>query len=175
MRTRYLASLLALAAAPLVAQQPGHGMQHANMPGMMHMQQMQEMMGPMMRAMAFAPDQLLNRKDSLGLTTDQVSQLTALRDAAKAAYDRAAAQSKAPLEALANMFAAAAPDTAVARRHFQSAHQAMGDAHWAILRSAALARAVLTDGQRSRVQAWAGAMQIPGCCSQSGDSAHPGH
>ena len=76
--------LLALAiAAPLSAQQPdsakhmpmpmGQGMgqemmRHpgGGMPGMMG--QMMEMMGPMMRTMAFSPDHLLARKDALELT-----------------------------------------------------------------------------------------------------------
>lgn len=168
MTARYLVTLLALVAAPLGAQQPvkpdtakprmmGQRMQHEMM---MHMQQMQEMMGPMMRGMAFTPDHLLNRKDSLGLTADQVSRLTALRDAAKAAHDRAAAQAKAHMEGLAKVFTAAAPDTAAARQHFQAAHQAMGDAHWAMLRAAAQARAVLGDSQRSRVEGWVDAMQM---------------
>jgi hypothetical protein len=160
MKTQSLITLLGFA-APLVAQQPAKpGMQHEMMPGMMHMQQMQEMMGPMMRRMAFTPDHLVSRKDSLGLTADQVSRLTALRDAAKATHDRAAAEGKAHMEALGKVFAAAAPDTAAVRRHFQAAHQAMGDAHGAMLRAAAQARAVLTDSQRRRVDAWADAMQM---------------
>lgn len=164
MTARYLL-LLAAFAAPLGAQSVkpdtarprmmGQGMQHEMM---MHMQQMEEMMGPMMQAMAFTPDHLLSRKDSLSLTADQVSRLTALGDAAKASHDRAAALAKAHMEALGKVFAAAAPDTAAARQHFQAAHQAMGDAHWAMLRAAAQARAVLTDSQRGRVDAWAEAM-----------------
>ena len=192
MTARYLLTLLALAAAPLGAQQPakpdtakprmmgpgmmgqgpmmGQGMQHEMM---MHMQQMQEMMGPMMRGMAFAPDHLLNRRDTLGLTAEQVSRLTALRDAAKVAHDRAAAQAKAHMDALGKVFNAAAPDTAAARQHFQAAHQAMGDAHWAMLRAAALARAVLTDGQRGRVEGWADAMQM--MMQRRGPTGDPTH
>ena len=182
MTARHLLIVLALAAAPVGVQQPakpdtakpgmmrpgmmgrgpmmGQGMQHGMMPGMMHMQQMHEMMGPMMRGMAFAPDHLLHRKDSLGLTADQVSRLTALREAALAAHDRAATQARTHMEALARVFSAAAPDTAGARQHFQAAHQAMGDAHWAMLRAAAQARAVLTDSQRSRVEGWVDVMQM---------------
>ncbi|HEX9610477.1 MAG TPA: Spy/CpxP family protein refolding chaperone [Gemmatimonadales bacterium] len=192
MTARYLLTLLALVAAPLAAQQPvkpdtakpgmmgpgmmgrgrmmGQGMQHEMMA---HMQQMQEMMGPMMREMAFAPDHLLNRKDSLGLTADQVSRLTALRDPAKAAHDRAAGQAKAHMDALGKVFTAAAPDTAAARQHFQAAHQAMGDAHWAMLRAAAEARAVLTDGQRGRVEGWADAMQM--MMQRRGPTGDPTH
>jgi len=52
-----------LAAAPLAAQQPqmmGHDQSMTD-----HMRQMEQMMAPMMRAMAFTPDHLLARKDSL--------------------------------------------------------------------------------------------------------------
>ena len=151
MTARHLVPLLTLAvaaAAPLRAQ-------HHDMPDMSHMQQMQDMMGPMMQSMAFAPDHLLSRKDSLGLTADQVTRLTALRDAAQTAHDRAADAAKTHAAALAKVMDAAAPDTAAARQHFQAAHQAMGDAHWAMLRAAAQARALLTDSQRAHVAAWA--------------------
>jgi hypothetical protein len=141
MTTKCIVALVMLAAAPLAGQQPakpdtakhemmgrrpmmGESMQQGMMPGMMHMQQMQEMMGPMMRGMAFTPDHLLGHKDSLGLTADQVSRLTALRDAAKPAHDRAAAQARSHMEALARVFDAAAPDTTAARQHFQAAHHA---------------------------------------------------
>jgi hypothetical protein len=145
--------MLAAAAAPLRAQ-------HHDMPDMSHMQQMQDMMGPMMQGMAFAPDHLLARKDSLGLTADQVTRLTALRDAAKAAHDRAADAAKTHAMAMAQAFDTAAPDTGAVHQHFQAAHQAMGEANWAMLRAAAQARALLTDSQRARVAAWAHAMPM---------------
>lgn len=152
----------AVGAAPLVAQQHE---QHAGPPpgGQMRMQMqmpmMQEMMGPMMRVMMFSPEHLLQRKDVLGLTTAQVTRLTTLRDAAKTAQDAAQADAKTHHDALMQAMNAAAPDTAALRQHFQAAHAAMGNAHWAMLRAAAQARAVLTEGQRGRVDGWADAMQ----------------
>ncbi len=140
-------AILALGGAPLAAQQPGMTGQ-AMMP---HMMQMDQMMAPMMGAMAFSPDHLLARKDSLGLTSQQVTRLTALRDAATAAHDAAAADAKTHMEALAQAFQGSAPDTAAVKVHFQAAHAAMGNAHWAMLTAAAQAKAVLTDGQRARV------------------------
>jgi len=147
-------ALLALVGAPLAAQQPGM-MGRGMMP---HMMQMREMMAPMMRGMAFAPNQLLERKDSLGLTAQQVTRLTTLRDAAKAAHDAAQAEAKAHMDGLAQAFHASAPDTSAVKLHFQAAHAAMGKAHWTMLAAAAQAKALLTDEQRARVDRWASMM-----------------
>jgi len=144
---------LAVAAAPLVAQQPHRMGRDQQM--MSHMMQMEQMMAPMMRAMAFTPDHLLARKDSLNLTAQQITRLTALQDAAKPAHDQAAADAKTHMDALAQALNAASPDTAAVKAHFQEAHAAMGKAHWAMLAAAAQARGVLTDEQRTRVDRWA--------------------
>lgn len=167
MKTLALVTLgLCSIAAPLAAQdttraqypgmRPGAGMGY----GMDHMMpMMHEMMTPMMRAMAYAPQQLLARKDSLKLSTDQVTRLTSLQNAAKSAHDAAAANAKAHLGAVSQAFQATAPDTAAVRPHFEAAHAAMGTAHWAMLAAAAQARALLTDAQRQKVDAWVSAMQ----------------
>jgi len=154
-RIRSLA-LLTLVAAPLAAQQPGM-MGQGMMP---HMMQMEQMMAPMMRAMAFTPDHLLARKDSLGLTPQQVTRLTALRDAAKTAHDAAHANAKAHMDALAQVFQTAVPDTNAVKQHFQAAHAAMGKAHLTMLTAAARAKALLTDEQRGRVNGWVDAMEM---------------
>ncbi len=163
-----LLAAAALFAAPLAAQhdhpapragrmdsagpRPMGGMQ---MPGM----QMEGMrMDGMHAAMMFAPGHLLERKDKLGLTAPQVTRLEALRDAAKTAHDRAAAAAKAAGDSLGTALKATAPDTALARRLFRAHHDAMGEAHWAMLRAGAQAKAVLTDAQRGRVEGWADAM-----------------
>lgn len=161
--------LLACTAVPLVAQQP-QAMGHRHMMGqpcvmgqpcemMPHMQQMGLMMAPMMRAMAFTPDHLLANKDSLKLTPQQITKLTALRDAAQAAHDASAADVKTHMDAITPAWTAAAPDTAALRSHFQAAHDGMGKAHWAMLAAAAQARSVLTAEQRARVDQWATEMQ----------------
>jgi LTXXQ motif family protein len=163
--------LLALVgAAPLAAQQPDsmkpampmhrHGeMDMDPMMGQM-MMGMMEMMGPMMRTMAFAPDHLLARKDALELTPQQVTRLTALRDAAKSAHEAAHAAMQTHMTALAQTMKANAPDTAALKQHFQEAQAAMSRAHWAMLSAAAQARALLTDAQRGRVDGWADMMQM---------------
>lgn len=122
------------------------------------MTMMREMMAPIMRIVAYTPDHLLDHKDSLQLTADQVSKLTAIHAAAKAAHDAAAADVKTHLGAAAQAFQTAAGDTTALRAHFDEAHAAMGRAHWAMLSAAARSRAVLTDAQRQKVDAWVNSM-----------------
>jgi hypothetical protein len=154
---------IALLPAALAAQQPGMMGQ-----GMSHMKPMEQMMAPMMRGMAFAPDRLLMRKDALGLTAQQVTRLTALRDATKTAHDAAEADGKAHMGALAQAMQASAPDTGAVRLHFQGAHAAMGKAHLTMLTAAAQAKALLTDEQRGRVNGWVDAMEM----HQMGQAGH---
>jgi LTXXQ motif family protein len=159
-----------LVAAPLAAQQPDsvkpampmHRQREMGMDPMMgHMMAgMMEMMGPMMSAMAFEPEHLLARKDALELTPQQVTRLTALRDAAKTAHDAAHAGMQTHMAALAQTMKANAPDTTALKQHFQEAHAAMGRAHWVMLSAAAQARALLTDAQRGRVDGWTDMMQM---------------
>jgi len=156
--------LLALVvAAPLAAQQPDSAKPsfgfHPLVRDMM-MSHTMEMMGSMMRTMAFTPDHLLARKDALQLTAQQVSRLTALRDVAKAAHDAAQAEMQTHMTEMAHAMGAAAPDTVAVKQHFQTAHAAMGRAHWAMLVAAAQARALLTDAQRGRVDGWADMMEM---------------
>lgn len=159
-------------AVPLAAQQPdsarkaprpmgsmmGPGMQHE---GMMQggMMGMQGMMGQMMPGMAFAPGHLLEQKDALELTPQQVTRLTALRDAMQTAHDAAHAEMQTHMAEMATLMKAAAPDSTQLKQHFQGMHAAMGRAHWAMLSAAAQARGMLSDLQRGRVEGWAAAMQ----------------
>jgi hypothetical protein len=158
-------------AAPLAAQDTTHARrpgqrpharmgqrtQHGEMDEMMPM--MREMMAPLMRVMAYIPEHLLSRKDSLKLTPDQISKLTAIQTSAKSAHDAAVADIKTHLGEVSKAFQAASPDTNSLRMHFEAAHAAMGKAHWAMLSAAAQARAALTDAQRQRVDAWVNAME----------------
>ena len=174
MKALGLITMLCCIAAPLAAQdtthardygqrpRPERGMgrgmgQRGDMDNMTSM--MREMMAPMMRVMAYEPDHLLSRKDSLQLTNDQVTKLTSIRDAAKSSHDAAAADFKTHMNALSQAFQTAAPDTNTLRAHFQEAHTAMGKAHWAMLSAAAQARAALTDAQRKKIDARVSAME----------------
>ncbi len=162
---RHALALLAITlttVSGLAGQQPPpdsapHGMMTGpGMHGMMGMTGMQEgVMEAGMKVMVFAPDHLLAHKDSLGLTPQQVSRLTALQDGAQAAHATAMKDAQTHLQALD-----AAGDTAALKTHFGAAHAAMGRAHWAMLSAAAQARAVLTDAQRTKIRAWADSMQV---------------
>jgi Spy/CpxP family protein refolding chaperone len=167
MKGMRLLTSLVLAAAPLAAQQPGkpdsmrhHIMGPGHMSGMMMQGSMMEHVGPaMMKMMLYTPQHLLARRDALGLTPDQVTRLSALRDGTKTAHDAAMNEARSHMAAIEQAANDAKPDTAVLKAHFQAAHDAVGKAHWALLASAAQARAVLTDAQRAKVQVWADSMQ----------------
>jgi hypothetical protein len=192
MKTMRIVSILGLVlAAPLAAQQPPPDSAHAHQmpmgPEMMHQgmggmsmgmgeSMMGHMEGPMMGVMMFAPDHLLTMgKERLTLTDQQVTRLTALRDAAKTASDVAMAEAKMHMDELQKAFQANAPDTAALRMHFMAAHAAMGNAHFAQLRAAAQAKAALTDIQRSRVQGWMDAMQQMGTMMRREHQEGPEH
>ncbi|MEK7668757.1 MAG: Spy/CpxP family protein refolding chaperone [Gemmatimonadota bacterium] len=137
----------------------GQGMQGGMMGGMMHGDSAGGMMESMMAVMAAEPDHLLARKAALRLTAGQERQVTAIRDAAGPAHDAAMRDAETHQRELDQVMRAAAPDTAALRTHFQAAHTAMGQAHLAMLRSAALARAVLTDAQRRQLDSLSAPMR----------------
>jgi hypothetical protein len=130
------------------------------MEGMGGMEEHMGMMRPMMRGMVFAPGHLLERKDVLELTRQQVTRLTALRDASKSAHDAAQTDMQTHMEAMSTVMKAANPDTTQLKQHFQAMQAVMGKAHWAMLSAVAQARGVLTEAQRNRVEGWADAMQM---------------
>lgn len=162
-------TLCLIAAAPVAAQDTTHA-RHPAHPGMGPrsgprgamaddmMPMMREMMAPMMRIIAYTPDHLLAHKDSLQLTADQVTKLTAIRDSAKSTHEAAAADFKTHMGELSEAFQGPSPDAAALQPHFDAAHAAMGKAHWAMLSAAARAKALLTDAQRQKVDAWVNAM-----------------
>ena len=179
MRSTSIVLVAALAAGPLVAQQPdtsmraqahmgeAHGMMggeaHGAMGGMdmmAHMREMGGMSGPMLRGMLLTPAHLLMHKDILGLSDQQVQKLTALRDAAKSAHDAAGAEARTHEHELATLMATNAPDTTQLKTHFQAKQAATARAEWTMVAAAAQARALLTDVQRARVDGWGDAMEF---------------
>ena len=167
MNCQSLLAVVALAAAPLAAQQPakpdtsGHAMMGPGMmPGMMMGSSMMREMGPAMATMMlYTPQHLLARRESLGLTADQVNRLTALRDGSKATFEAATTEAQTHMKELDQTANAPRPDTTALKTHFQAAHNAMGKAHWTMLTSAVQARQVLTDAQRAKIRTWADSMQ----------------
>ena len=160
-----MGAIVALAlAAPLAAQQDstrpmGHGHQHcmgASCPaqgaGGMGMGMGMGITGPMARTMAFTPGHLLDHKDILGLSEAQVTRLTELRDATQRAHAARHELAQRQMRDVARF--AESGDTAALRVAFGAHHEAMGGAHWAMLKAAVEARAVLTDAQRTLVAGW---------------------
>jgi Spy/CpxP family protein refolding chaperone len=152
-------ALTALLAAPLAAQQPmeSDSVRHAH-GGMMGPGMMEHgMMGPgmtemmMMGGMEYEPAHLLAINSELSLTAQQITALTALRDGAKRSHDAAMDRIKTHLDELRSALDAATPDTTAIRTHFLAAHDAMGQAHLAMLITNVRAKALLTDAQRAQV------------------------
>lgn len=144
--------LLACTAVPLAAQQPA--MRHDDHSRAAMMSHMDEMMAPMMGVMAYAPDHLLDRRESLKLTAQQITRLTSLQDAAKKAHEQCAADAKPHLEAITQGLRVGAVDTVALKQHFDGAHAVMAKGHWAMFGFAVQARALLTDEQRTQVDQW---------------------
>ena len=143
--------LLACTAVPLAAQQPA--MRHDEHSHSRMMSHMNQMMAPMMGVMAYAPDHLLDRKESLKLTAQQITRLTSLQDGAKKAHEQCAADAKPHMDAIAQGVSAGA-DTVALKQHFDAAHAAMGKGHWTMFGIAMQARGVLTEQQRAQVDRW---------------------
>ena len=171
MKMPMLLSFVLLAAVPVAAQVPGPQPPMA----MPMMGMMQEMMGPMHRSMAFNPAGLLERAEVLGLTQQQSTRLTQIRDAVKAAHDAAHNDAMQHGTALGKALAAPAPDTAQVRAHFAGHHDAMGRAHLVMLQASIQAKAVLTEAQRARVEGWADAMEMHQRMGQGAGMGMPMH
>lgn len=105
--------------------------------------------------MPFDPARLLARKEALGLSAQQVAQLTALENNAKPGMTAAVQQIKSERAAIAAGLNAAAPDTVQLKRHYEALPTAAGNARWARVSASLKARAVLTEEQRGNVRGWA--------------------
>ncbi|MBI2071421.1 MAG: Spy/CpxP family protein refolding chaperone [Gemmatimonadetes bacterium] len=114
-------------------------------------------LGPGRQVGVYVPQHLVNRREALGLTPEQVARLEALAQEAKQASDKAEAEAKTHWDQLAELWKQATPDVNQVRTHAQAAMQAMQGARVAHLVAAAQAKAVLTAEQRGRVAGWADA------------------
>jgi len=146
--------LLTIGTTGLLAQQrqPMHGGQHHMGP----QSQMEGEMGPAMALGQYQPSHLLERRDTLGLTADQVTRLEAIAADAQSAHDEAMASHTTHREQMTEALTADRPDPETVQTHFMAAHAAMGMAHWAELNGALEAMGVLTESQRAMVKSWTG-------------------
>lgn len=145
---------LALLAGPGAAQQtqpPPAQQPLEERPGM------RGIVGPGPQVGLYAPQHLVDRREALGLTPEQVSRLEHLAQETKQATDKAQAEAKTHWDQLAELWKQPTPDVSQVRTHAQAAMQAMQGARVAHLVAAAQAKAVLTAEQRGRVAGWADA------------------
>jgi len=137
--------------SPLVAQQPDRGGAMGRPGGMRGH-------GPSMmmwhRGGTYSPERLLARNGELQLTAQQITALTALRDATHKSMQTAMDQGRKHLDELRVAMDATAPDTVAIRTHFLAAQEAMGQARLARMVSDVRAKALLTDAQRAQVEKW---------------------
>ena len=149
--------LLLAVAAPLAAQQSDsanlapresatgrHGYRHHGRPGRWNRHR-----DP------FDPARLLERKDSLGLSDQQMTQLAALENRDRPEMKATLQQIRTERAAIAAGLKADAPDTVLLKRHYEALHRAAGIAHWARVSASLQARSILTETQRSKVRGWA--------------------
>jgi Spy/CpxP family protein refolding chaperone len=146
---QFVGLTLALA-LPAAAQQPGRPR--------MHMQN-ERPVGPgavgwRAGEMPFAPEYLLARNGELELTPQQITRLTGIRNSARHSAGAAMEQSRHHMDALQKALEANTPDTATVRTEFLAAQDGMGQARLAAVLASAQSKALLTDAQRSQVNAW---------------------
>jgi hypothetical protein len=141
MRILALATMAFLAAAPVAAQQhAGHGQQQ-NMSGM---QICMEMLG------GPPPAMILQHREQLGLSADQVTRLESIQAPAAAASHMQPAQ--AAHQAAAALLKTPSPDFSAYEAKLREAANHMVLAHTAMARAAVQARAVLNADQRTRLE-----------------------
>jgi Spy/CpxP family protein refolding chaperone len=104
--------------------------------------------------MMYSPDRLVNRREALKLTPEQVSRLETLAQEARKAREQADTVARGRAEELRTLWEAPAPDVGAIERAHQALASARQTAALAEVRAAAQAKAVLTDEQRGRVAGW---------------------
>ena len=144
-----------LVPASLIAQGPPAAGPPPDRPMRMHAQGAQMgPLGPGPRAGVFGPQRLLNFRQRLELTDEQVKQLEALATADREAHDKAAADAKPHEEKLAELWKADTPDAAAIQGEMRALMQARQTAALTAAAGTAKAKALLTDEQRGRVEGW---------------------
>ncbi len=131
----------------------------------------QGMMPGMGLMQAFAPAKLLEQRDALGLTDEQVARLTEIRQEIDNVRDGALATHETHRAKLGEALMVPRPDPTTVRTHFDAAHAAMGHAHWLGIDAAIRAMKVLTEEQRNQVRSGIGQQDMGsampgGCCMQ---------
>lgn len=162
-RTFVNAATLLLVALPAMAQDAPPPPEHQMMPRMKQqmgqMHQMQRHMDPMAQVSAYAPPHLLERKEALKLSDEQVSRLEALAAEFKEGRHQAMADAEEYHKQAMEIWMADAPDIDQLRAHAEAAMQAQQTAHLALIVAAAQGKALLNAEQRGNVAGWLEAQQ----------------
>lgn len=165
-RTFLNAATLLLVALPAMAQDAPPPPEHQMMPRMKQqmgqmqgMHQMQRHMDPMAQVAAYAPPHLLERKEALELSDEQVSRLEALAAEFKAGHHQAMADAAEHHKQAMEIWMADAPDIDQLRAHAEAAMQAQQTAHMVLIVAAAQGKALLNAEQRGYVAGWLEARQ----------------
>ncbi len=127
----------------------------ATLDGTVAMVGMESLMAALAGVSPFAPDRLLERRGDLRLNVGQEAHLAELARRLEATRDSALAAGREHARALAETLETPGPDPETADRQFAAALGAITAAHRAALRAALDSRSLLTDAQRSQVQAGA--------------------
>jgi Spy/CpxP family protein refolding chaperone len=108
---------------------------------------------------AYAPQVLIQRKDFLGLSEEQVSRLEQLNREVEGAHQQALQEAQASHDALREAWQADQPDAGAVRRYAQQAMEARQSAELAMVGGAAQAKALLTPEQQGKMAGWMEGMQ----------------
>lgn len=109
--------------------------------------------GPMQGA--FAPQLLLQRKERLSLTEDQVKQLEALATASREAQEKAATDARPHADKIRELWQADQPDAKAIETEMRALMEARHAAGMVAMTGIAKAKGLLTPEQRARVEGWA--------------------
>ena len=151
MRQLLFATALAVLAVPAAAQEPPARGQHREGMGQGMGQGM--MGGGILRSVLnFAPDALLKHAEHLKLTSDQVSQLTALKEESQKAVQQAHEPARAAHMSLNQALKETPDDTTAIRGYFRAHQEAESNMQWLRASAAFRARALLTAEQRKMIE-----------------------
>lgn len=140
-----------LATVPLAAQEP---------PPQPQPDRQRQHGGGMPGGSLFAPRTLLDRRDRLALSDDQVKQLEALAAESRQAREQTQADTRARQEKLRTLWQADQPDVTAIQSEARALMDAQQTARLAALTSAAKAKGLLSAEQRGRVEGWADARRM---------------
>jgi Spy/CpxP family protein refolding chaperone len=104
--------------------------------------------------MMYSPEHLVNRREVLNLTADQVSRLETLAQEERQARAQADSTARQHEDAMPALWEAPQPDVRAIETHIRGAGEARQAGLLAAARAAARAKAVLTPEQQGRVAGW---------------------